>query len=256
MSVKLSNRLRAWAEKDGRGYPDWAMRYGPIVRRLGPRLKPDTMVLELGANENGFSRFSDVRTVVLDIEYEHVRACRDSQDVLPVVGDITSLPFKDDCTDACISVDTFEHLSESMRRGAVIEMGRVLKANGILLAAFPADEASAAAETIVRNRYRDVTGGTLRWLEEHLEVGLPDPDSVCDDIRNALGTSHRIIRSKNATLWIWKWVWLVLICGWPGRGNAVFQVLLRLGTPVISRMHFGTCYRTLIWAEPRQRSDD
>ena len=38
MLESIGQRLRAYAEKDGRGYPDWAIRYVPIVKRLDDRI--------------------------------------------------------------------------------------------------------------------------------------------------------------------------------------------------------------------------
>ena len=59
--------MRAFAEKDGRGYPDWAMRYLPVVRRFGRRVFREHTVLEIGANENGIARFVETHVVAVDI---------------------------------------------------------------------------------------------------------------------------------------------------------------------------------------------
>jgi len=248
----FSSRLRAWAEKDGRGYPDWAMRYVPIVKRLGRDALTRGAVLEIGANENGLSRFARVPVIAVDIEREHLTACRDTQRIVPVVADIAALPFRDDAFAVCVSVDTFEHIPKACRDAAVQEMARVSDADAALIVTFPSGQASVAAEKLVRERYYSLTGNTIKWLEEHDEVGLPDADTMASRFRKILDVTHTVTTEGNVPLWIWKWMWLVMMCNWPGRGNALFQALLRLLTPVLGRIRLGKCYRTIIWVEPKK----
>jgi len=248
----LNRRLRAWAEKDGRGYPDWAMRYVPIVKRLGRGALTRGAVLEIGANENGLSRFTGVPVIAVDIERDHLKACRDTQQISPVVADIAALPFRDDTFAVCVSVDTFEHIPESMRDAAVQEMARVSDGEASMVVTFPSGAAAVAAERVVREWYRALTGNTIKWLEEHEEVGLPDADMMMARFRGAVDVTHTVSTEGNVPLWIWKWMWLVMMCNWPGRGNSFFQAALRLLTPVLGRIRFGKCYRTMIWVEPKR----
>lgn len=250
MGSGLNAKLRAWAEKDGRGYPDWAMRYVPIVKRLGREKLESGRVLEIGANENGLSRFAGVSVIAVDIEREHLEACRDTQRITPVQADIAALPFRDDAFLVCVSVDTFEHLPESIRDGAVGEIARVTDATGTMVVTFPSSQASVEMERAVRERYRSLTGNTIKWLEEHEDVGLPDPELITESFRNST-TSHAIEEVPNAPLWVWRWMWLVMMCGWPGRGNGFAQVALRIVTPSLTRLRSGRCYRTMIWVEPK-----
>ena len=109
------------------------------------------------------------------------------------------------------------------------------------------------AEERVKRAYRRLTGGTIKWLEEHADLGLPNPARVYSHFKEQVRDTHRVRRSGNATLFLWEWMWKVLMCNWPGRGNAVFQMLLRWLVPVLSRIHLGRCYRTMIWIEPRDQ---
>lgn len=247
----IGERLRAYAEKDGRGYPDWAVRYVPVVKRLGPRMQTDSRVLEIGANENGLSRFANVRTVSVDIVPAHLEAARAAQDVLPVVADLGALPFADASFDVCVCMDTFEHIDEDHRKRAVAEIVRVTGGTGTAVVGFPSGEASAQAEARIREAYKKFCGRTLKWLEEHTEHPLPGADVIAHAFETETGRTWFVEVGKNANLRMWTFMWRVLMCGWPGRGNAVFQVLLRWATPLLCRMHFGTCYRVLIWIEPK-----
>lgn len=246
--------LRAYAEKDGRGYPDWALRYAPIVRRLsrGRDLRK-ARILEVGANENGIGRFAGVKPVAVDVAVEHLRAARSAQDVIPVAASVDALPFIKDAFDVVVSVDTFEHLPQGIRGDAVDELCRVLREDGSAAVAFPTGPAAEAAERDVRERYREFTGETLRWFEEHSREGLPDPMAIRGRFEESAGRTHRVSSSKNATILVWRWLWYVLLCGWPGRGNAFFQAAARVLTPVLCRMHWGACYRRIIWVEAKKR---
>lgn len=246
----FSGRLRAWAEKDGRGYPDWAVRYLPVARRLGWGGRPLGRVLEIGANENGFARFTGARVIAADIERAQLTAARAAQSIAPVQADIGALPFADGAFDTVICLDTYEHLPAGRRAVASREILRVLRPTGRAVIGFPCGAAAEAAEGRIRGAYRALTAGNIRWLEEHVAMGLPDADGVYADVVDAAAGRYRVTRHGNGSVFLWRWMWLVLLCGWPGRGNAVFQVLLRILVPVISRVHVGACYRTLIWVAP------
>ena len=252
MFEALGQRLRAYAEKDGRGYPDWATRYVPVVKRLRRRALHTSTILEIGANANGFARFAKERVVVVDIDKAHLQEARAVQDVLPVVADAGRLPFGPQSVDVCVCVDTFEHLSADARDQAVAEIVRALRSTGTAVLAFPDGARAARAEERINAEYRQMTGRAIAWLEQHAAGHLPDADAVVRRLTDLARATHRVSRVKNASLWVWVWMWRVLMCGWPGRGNALFQALLRLGTPVLCRMHFGTCYRTMIWLEPTE----
>ena len=243
--------LRAYANKDGRGYPDWAMRYIPIVARLRDRLRAAESILEIGANANGVARFATVRVIAVDDNLESLREARATPGVLPVAADAAHLPFKDRDLDVCLCVDTYEHLSPSAREAASREIMRVLRDTGVAVVAFPAGKGAVLNEQYIREKYRLRTGRTLQWLEEHAVRGLPHDAEIASVIEEAAGAARRVSCSKNATLWVWSWMWRIMMCGWPGRGNALFQALLRAATPILCRMHFGACYRTMIWIEPR-----
>lgn len=253
MFERLGQRLRAYAEKDGRGYPDWALRYVPIAKRLDRCNLQSRTILEVGANANGIARFlktPDVCIVVTDIDANSLREARAATNVLAVMADAAALPFRDKAFAACLSVDTYEHLPKEKRRLASTEILRTLAKDGSAAIAFPSGPDAEAAESYIRDAYRQYTGGTIRWLEEHREMRLPNVADVERDLTEAAGTTRIVTREDNAPLGIWLWIWRILMCGWPGQGNALAQALLRVATPLLCHVRFGKPYRAMLWIDP------
>jgi SAM-dependent methyltransferase len=246
MFKAIGERLRAYANKDGRGYPDWAMRYGPIERRWRKVLQPDARIVEVGANEASFARYSRRKTICVDLDPAGLKRALSVQPVMCVAADITALPFRNGTVDAILSIDTLEHIAMNKRDAALSELLRILNSTGEGVLSFPSGDGAIRAESSIRERYEAATGQTFRWLEEHSIEGLPSAEHVCVALRQ-MSRARAVVSSKNANLRVWSWMWMVLLCGWPGRGNAFFQAIVRLTTPLLSRAHFGACYRAMIW---------
>lgn len=254
MLDRISAALRAQAERDGRGYPDWAMRYLPVLRRWKNRNFNQDRILEIGANENGFARFAGAPVIALDVSLQHLQAARRMQNIHAVVADATALPFADHRFDICVCMDTFEHIPKEKHADAAGEIARVLRADGVGVIAFPSGDAALRAETRIRAEYARLTGRTIHWLDEHAAQGLPDAETIRCLFERHTGNTHAVHAEGNASLWIWVWMWRVLMCQWPGRGNALAQIVLRWLTPVLSRCHRPPCYRAAIWLTPKKET--
>ncbi len=247
----LGKRLRDYANKDGRGYPDWAMRYAPVARKLQYMDAVNGLILEVGANENGIARFVDAAVVAVDVSADHLRAARAAQGVFVVLADAAALPFADGTFAAGVCMDTLEHIPAANRERVCDELVRTVRESGFSVVAFPSGPAAERAEHAIRAAHARFTGGRIPWLDEHVEEGLPDPAGLVAHLMNSVGGTRVVRCTRNANVYVWRAMWRVLACGWPGRGNAVLQAAVRFLTPVLSRIHIGPCYRSMIWVAPR-----
>jgi hypothetical protein len=86
--------------------------------------------------------------------------------------DGSRIPYDDGSFEVAMSLDVLEHIPAPQRLGHVEELTRVAARRAILCCPLGTAE-HVAAEREVATWYREVTGRRHRFLEEHLERGLP-----------------------------------------------------------------------------------
>lgn len=103
------------------------------VKRFAESLPEGSLVLDAGAGEGKYREyFKHCKVIGVD------NCVGDSSwdySSLDVVGDLHSLPFKDNSFDAILCVVVFEHLKNPFK--AMKELSRVLKKGGAIFAVFP-----------------------------------------------------------------------------------------------------------------------
>jgi SAM-dependent methyltransferase len=89
-----------------------------------------------------------------------------------VVFDGLSLPFADRSFDVAVSVDVLEHIERPLRGRHLSELGRVARERVVACCPLGGDE-HEAAERELADWHERVTGHRHRFLDEHIERGLP-----------------------------------------------------------------------------------
>jgi SAM-dependent methyltransferase len=87
------------------------------------------------------------------------------------------IPYPDDAFDAAVSLDVLEHIPRESRAVHLSELARVAARRVVLCCPLGTPE-HAEAERELAAWYRETTGSPHRFLEEHLERGLPTEDEI------------------------------------------------------------------------------
>jgi len=91
--------------------------------------------------------------------------------------DGSRIPYGDDSFEVAMSLDVLEHIPAPQRLGHVEELTRVAARRAILCCPLGTPE-HVEAERELAAWYRETTGGPHRFLEEHIERGLPTEEEI------------------------------------------------------------------------------
>lgn len=137
-----------------------------IKQIIGTNEKPK--ILDVGGKK-GLLREFGIKSTIFDMEES------DEKDYIQ--GDALHMPFADSSFDVVVSCDVLEHIPEKFRDKFITEMVRVTKEYVVIGAPF-SQGGVGKSEVTANDFYRDISGEEHRWLEEHIENGLPDRRST------------------------------------------------------------------------------
>jgi SAM-dependent methyltransferase len=246
-SVTDPVRKRIQAYIDSR-YPKWnldaALRYLPVAEHL--ERSGAEQVLDVGSGGAGLSLYWGRSTIALDLSFSPAGY---GSLVRPVLGSATALPFKARSIEVIVSSDVLEHIPRGDRTRVLSEMLRVARRQ--IIVAAPCGQRAHEAEREVARVYREKNDGTHRWLQEHLDHGLPEAEEVEEAIRSLArehGGRARIRVAKNTNLRLWKWLFRHYLGGGPRTARLIRYYLLAL-IPVLRRIHWGEPYRKIFFVD-------
>ena len=200
----------------------------------------------MGSGGAGLSLYWGRRTIALDVS---LPLALQGSLIRPVLGTATALPFRDRSIEVIVSCDVLEHIPRTERLEALSEMVRVARRQ--IIVAAPCGRLAHQAEEEVAQVYREKTNEGHRWLQEHLDHGLPDATELEATIRSlaeAQGRRAGIRVRKNTNLKIWKWVFRHYFGGGPRKVRLIRYYLLAL-IPLLQHMHWGETYRKIFFVD-------
>lgn len=119
-----------------------------------------------------------------------------------IKGDATALDVPEDAYDLICSFDVLEHIPRDQRQAFIAESARVSQ-TGFFIAA-PMDDSHRTvsyAETTANEIFKTVNGQDHRWLEEHIEYGLPTNHDT-EQIIKRLGLNFTKAQSNPVAAWL------------------------------------------------------
>lgn len=157
-------------------HPEVALRYLPVVgeiRKTGKKMS----VLDVGSGGLGIAPYLKDEVTACDLKFSRPF----SPFIKRIIASAVKLPFKDNSFDVVISIDMLEHLTKDTRGKAINEMLRVGRRKIIL--ALPCGQPSMEQDRKLQKYYQDKFGRKYEFLEEQLELGLPEKEDIMKIIK-------------------------------------------------------------------------
>jgi hypothetical protein len=161
-----------------------------VARSLRPTRRIKRLLLPADTWERHFfvARFGAGAKTVLDVggiaeqlasfmPEAEVTALNVGDERADVHFDGLRIPYPDDSFDAVVSLDVLEHIDRESRAVHLSELARVA-AHRIVLCCPLGTPEHVAAERELAGWYRETAGSPHRFLEEHIERGLPTESEI------------------------------------------------------------------------------
>jgi hypothetical protein len=141
-------------------------------------------LIEVSSGRGGMAwvfREADLQICLVDRSPELLKDGRGGN-AWRVCADACHLPFADDSFDAAVSLDTVEHLPESLRASFLEELKRVTKRAVVVTCPLQSDDGEFQGREFDLRLHQEIAqrGGVQpEWLEEHLERNHPTREGLC-----------------------------------------------------------------------------
>ena len=230
-----------------RWHPQIALRYLPAVKFIKKQKtknkKRELSILEVGSGGLGIAPYLKMPVTGVDTEFVppfHPLLHR-------VVGDATKLQFNNDSFDIAICIDMLEHLPQSKRQLAIMEIVRVTKK--LLIIGVPCGKLAAEHDQKTRDNYinRHKTG--YKFADEHIKYGLPEAVDILNYIEKAAKQRQKKIKvtvKGNFNLGLRRF----LMWGWASRNifvNILFRKAFLLLIPIFRWLDKEPYYRLIFF---------
>lgn len=155
---------------------DQAIRYGAILAQ--PEFGENGRILEVGSGSRGLTVFIRDPVIGVDVGF------REKPDalIMAIRAPATALPLRDKCLEQVVCSDVLEHMGKEDRPKAIEEMIRVTK--GTFFLACPCGRGAHRIDRWLLRAYRVLSIKPPDWLEEHLRMGIPEPEDIRDVLKS------------------------------------------------------------------------
>lgn len=238
----MLRRLYLWAIRgiDGR------LRYEPVIQELRRAENRQAKVLEVGCGPHGLTQYLWRPVTGYDVEY-----WGPDQGMLQRVqgkpGE--ALPFADRSFDLVVSADALEHIPADERPGFLAELVRVTGKTLILCCPCGAQALEMDRKLVALCEQRGVD---QRWAAEHLELGLPEAETVMALIRERADPGDQLVLTGQVQVSTWLACWRFTL----RRSkllNALCNRVALLALPWLRRRNGEPCYRQCFTLRRRPR---
>lgn len=169
---------------------DVELRYRAVTRALQPLIPQGASVLEVGAGAASIGQYLGRRTTAVDVAFDPRRNSHTER----IQASACALPFPDQAWDVVCSIDMLEHIPPSQRPQAIREMVRV--GRRVVALATPVGAAAYRHDLDTHEYYIREHGSPHRFVQEHVEFGLPDRTEIEDSFRTSARQSGRDLKLK------------------------------------------------------------
>lgn len=228
-----------------RQHPETALRYLPVVSELKKARQTASKILEVGSGSLGISPYLKRPIDGLDIDFSGPQ----TDLVNKIKGFANNLPFRKNCYDVVISVDTLEHLSEDLREKAVYEIVRV--AQKLAFIVVPVGPVAQEQDRDLHRRWLKIFQKPNQFLAEHVNYGLPKVDEILVQIDKSLRKLNKRAKVTSRPL-LNLAVRNILMKTWISKNKFSYYLYLKgylLLLPLLQQANFGNCYRRMFVIE-------
>lgn len=225
-----------------RQHPDTALRYFPIVDLIKKNRWNKLKILEVGSGSYGIAPYLNRPIDGLDIDFDEP----EYELINRINGSALDLPFGNNSYDLIILSDVLEHIFPDKRGKCLNESIRVARVAVVISGPF-GKEAFNQDQQLAEYSLQS-TRKVHKFLQEHLQYGLPEIEDVIHEIKKNKKVRLVRIMGKYLNLSVRKFLMRMFI----SKSKLLYYLYLKGIMPfVLILRHFNNspCYRSLILIE-------
>lgn len=222
-------------------HPETALRYLPIVSVIKRKGLQDSKILEVGSGSLGITPYLKKPIDGIDVDFSGPR----TELVNKIKGSAIELPMRKNSYDVVVSSDTLEHIDANLREKSIYEMLRVAKK--LVIIVVPTGKPSEIQDQKLDKYFQKVFNKSDKFLEEHLQYGLPQNDEILvgiDKSLRQLGKNAKISSRPLLNLTFRN----LLMRTWISKNKYIYYTYMKgylLLLPILRLLNFGNCYRRM-----------